>query len=154
MRNAAILRPAPRSLHHCGAFPRHFQGMKCQKGLKRSPERKQASCGPPAGSPGAAPFSPVRAAGRKAATSPGAERGTTPRRTGGDRNPANAGAPQDVLDLQHKNHLPRASGGEPVEYSQLIAAGTTPRASGDPSYEPARRGPLSNQTPQGRDEPS
>ena len=68
----------------------------------------------------------------------------------GDRNPANAGAPQDVLDLQHKNHLPRASGGEPVEYSQLIAAGTTPRASGDPSYEPARRGPLSNQTPQGR----
>ena len=69
---------------------------------------------------------------------------------GGDRNPANAGAPQDVLDLQHKNHLPRASGGEPVEYSQLIAAGTTPRASGDPSYEPARRGPLSNQTPQGR----
>ena len=150
MRNAAILRPAPRSLHHCGAFPHHFQGMKCQKGLKRSPERKQASCGPPAGSPGAAPFSPVRAAGRKAGTSPGAERGTTPRRTGGDRNPANAGAPQDVLDLQHKNHLPRASGGEPVEYSQLIAAGTTPRASGDPSYEPARRGPLSNQTPQGR----
>ena len=74
----------------------------------------------------------------------------SPRRTGGDRNPANAGAPQDVLDLQHKNHLPRASGGEPVEYSQLIAAGTTPRASGDPSYELARRGPLSNQTPQGR----
>ena len=74
----------------------------------------------------------------------------SPRRTGGDRNPANAGAPQDVLDLQHKNHLPRASGGEPVEYSQLIAAGTTPRGRGDEPISGFRVEACPAQTPHGR----
>ena len=74
--------------------------------------------GPPAVSPDAAPFSPVRAAGRKAETSPtsGARRGaaplsaarregrgnpTRPRRTGGNR--AHATTPVPSPELPHRD---------------------------------------------------
>ena len=128
----------------------HFQGMKCQKRAEnglRSENRPPR--GPPAGSPTTAPRRPCA---RPAAmpgyftwgrvlhvhgirerlgcrSSPGAPRG------GGERKSNQAPPRRGVTE--HLRRLlppvpakPHTSGGPPVEYSQLIAAGTTPRRSG------------------------
>ena len=85
--------------------PTFLPGMTCPKGLKTVSGAKAGRPRPPAGSPDAAPFSPVRAAGRKAGTSPNircAPRGCAPLR----------GAPGG----ERKSIRPRRGGGSPSVY--------------------------------------